>query len=145
MNQHKYNIVSFPLVKKENHMSYANISIKKLYAEFVKSLPEGQRVIILLEAIDDSGSIAQISKIHACIREIASEMGQNFRETKVMIKENCGLHFTVKEDTFEKSFGDCSVPELGLAIEAVIEAGDFLGINFRGQFPVYLQDFLRGS
>ena len=142
---HKYNIVSFPLVKKENAVVHEKMSTKKLYAEFVKSIPEGQRVIILLEAIDDSGSVAQIAKIHACIREIASEMGQNFRETKVMIKENCGLHFTVKEETYEKSFGDCSIQELGLAIEAVIEAGDFLGINFRGQFPIYLQDFLQGG
>ena len=133
----KYNIFSADLRKKDGKVVYEKQAQKKLYEEFSKALAEGQKLTIFVEAHDDSGFFAQLAKIYACIREISSEMGQSFVDSKKMIKEMSGLYFEYGTTTYEKSFGNCSVSELTLAIQAILEAGDAIGINFRGQFPQY--------
>ena len=134
-----YNIFSCELVKKDGKVIHKDATEKKLYQEFKNSIEEGQKVTMFIEAHNDDGFFSQLAKIHACIREISSEMGQSFQDSKKMIKEMSGLYFEVGNTFYEKSFGNCSVAELTLAIQAIIEAGDAIGINFRGEFPQYHQ------
>lgn len=105
------------------------------YGEFKKGIIDGQTIEIFMESNVDNGSVPQLAKIHVCIRELAKELGYSFEDMKLEVKRQAGL--CVKKhlggDTFMvcKSFGDCSKDELALAIEAIIEIGDTVGMNLR--------------
>jgi hypothetical protein len=104
------------------------------YKLFLNSLEEGQTCEIFLEANADNGTLPQLAKIHVCIRELAKELGYSFMDMKFEVKSRAGLcvekHVNGKIYFHCKSFKDCSVEELGLAIEAIKEIGDTVGINF---------------
>ncbi len=106
-----------------------------MYRMFMNSLEEGQKVEIFMEANVDDGTIPQLAKVHVCIRELAKELGYSFEDMKLEVKRQAGLCVR-KELGGEmfmicKSFGDCSKEELALAVEAIIQIGDTVGINFR--------------
>lgn len=139
----KYNIHSTRLIKHEKKLDYIKSSQKLLFEEFVKKLEPNQVVDVFFEAYDETGSNNQIRKIHACIREMAIEMGDTFVGMKQTIKEMSGLKFPLRgEKDYEKSFAVCSSRELSLVIQTIITAGDELNINFRGAFPQYYQEDL---
>ena len=50
-------------------------------------LSEGQQVEVFMGLTSDDGSIAQLAKVHACIRELAKESGYTFDEMKKIIKQ----------------------------------------------------------
>jgi hypothetical protein len=130
------NLVPVRLVKKDGKLAFQNNAAKLQHQEFVGSLVEGQSVSVLFEAYKDDGTNLQLAKIHACIRKLAADIGYTFEAMKLEIKRRSGLvvgDLTV--DGYAKSFADCSVEELGLVISSIIEAGDFININFRGKFP----------
>lgn len=139
MRHRKRNILSAELIKRKGKMVHLKPATRMLYRKFIEELPEGQRASILVEAHEGSGRVAQLGKIHACIREIAISTGSSFRESRQEVKIQSGLYAEdeVSGEVYEKSFGACSADELGLVIEAIVEIGDFVGINFRGQFPKY--------
>lgn len=89
------------------------------YKHFLENLKEGQQVEIFISTVEKEKSLAQLAKVHACIREIALESGYTFDEVKNYVKEKTGLY---NPDGY-KSFGDCSVQELTLAIQQCIEMG----------------------
>jgi len=104
------------------------------YKMFLDSMEEGDIADVFLEFSEDDGTLAQLAKIHACIRELAKETGDTYADMKLTIKRECGL--CVKKE-FEgemymicRSFGDASLEELSLAIQAIITAGEMVGINF---------------
>ena len=105
------------------------------YAEFVKRLEGGQKIQVFMEADDGSGTLIQLAKIHACCRQLAKDLGNTFEEMKFEIKKKAGLCFITdfkgEKVLYCKSFADCSVEDLGLAIQAIIELGDFTGSNYR--------------
>lgn len=138
---YKYNIHGTRLVKHNDRLDYIKPSMKKLFEEFVKGIGPNQVVDVYFEAHDGTGTSAQIKKIHACIREIAFEMGDTFESVKAMIKDISGLKFALRgEPDYVKSFSVCSVRELAIVIQAIIEVGDEIGINFRGTFPQYHEE-----
>jgi hypothetical protein len=106
-----------------------------VYKEFVKNLEEGQLVDVFFDANQDDGTLSQLAKVHKCCRILAKEIGYTFEEMKLEIKKKAG--FCTKKKigkenyVFVRSFGDASVTDLGLAIQAIIEIGDTVGINFR--------------
>lgn len=113
-------------LKKVNNelVSITDISTTRL-GLFVKSLEEGEVVDVTYEVVTDNKSYAQLSKVHKCIREIASFTGMTVEEVKTQVKLRSGLCTS----TDCKSFADCSKEELSLAIQAAIEIGDFIGFN----------------
>jgi uncharacterized protein YaaR (DUF327 family) len=123
------------LQKSGDKLIYTSTVQDKQYKEFVKSLEEGQIVEIFMDANKDTGTLAQIAKIYKCIREIASETGDGVEEVKIRVKRKAGLCFKVDVEgelyMVCKSFGDCSVEDLGLAIQTIIEMGDYLNMNLR--------------
>jgi len=136
-NQEQDNIVSVKLVKRHGKLIYLNKGMEAIHKEFINSMAEGQVVEVFFEAYKDDGTKLQLAKIHACIRKLANEIGFTFEEMKLEIKRRSGLaHGDLSSSNgYVKSFGDCSLEELSLVIQTIIEAGDFVNINFRGKLP----------
>jgi hypothetical protein len=102
---------------------------------FKENLQPDQTIEVFMDSDLDNGTVAQLAKIHACIRELAKDTGYSFEDMKLEVKRQAGL--CVKKnlggEVFMvcKSFADCSKDELALAIEAILQIGDTVGINFR--------------
>jgi len=135
MSKHKEGMFSMQLIKRGSSLVHENDSIKELYRRFTGALQEGQKVEVFLDVNIDDGTLAQLAKIHKCIREIASETGSSFDDMKIRIKKEAGLcirkEFEGESFMICKSFADCSKAELALVIEAIIQRGDYLNINMR--------------
>lgn len=132
----KDNILAVKVTKKNGGLVYQNKSMESLHQEFIDNLAEGQTVEIFFEAYQDNGTNLQLAKIHASIRKLGNELGHTFEEMKLIIKRASGLAYDVTDnELYIKSFGDCSVEELGSAIQAIIEIGDAVNVNFRGKLP----------
>ena len=122
-------MLSVKLVKKNGKLTYPDDQSKLAYQIFLDKIQEGQKVEMYIGLADADHSVAQLAKVHACIRELAKESGYTFEEMKVLIKERSGLCYEAGEATICKSFADCSKDELALAIEACIEVGKIYNIN----------------
>jgi hypothetical protein len=92
---------------------------------FIKSLQEGETVIITYEVQTDDASYAQVSKVHKHIRELANYTGDSFEDMKLQVKLRAGLC----NDSDCRSFADCSKEELSMAIQASIEIGELVGFS----------------
>lgn len=99
-----------------------------LFNHLASQLKENDVVEQMISFGLQDGTLDQLSKVHACIRDIAKETGNTFAATKVDIKKQCGLIGMGGE---VKSFGDCSFQELSDCIQYCVEIGDFLNINLR--------------
>ena len=122
-------MLSVKLVKKDGKLTYPDDKSKLAYQIFLDKIPEGQKVEMYIGLADADHSVAQLAKVHACIRELAKESGYTFEEMKVLIKERSGLCYEAGDATICKSFADCSKDELALAIEACVEVGKLYNIN----------------
>lgn len=118
------------LKKSGDRLVYRNPVDEQLYKKFVEQLSDEHVVHIFFDANVDNGTLTQLAKIHACIREIARETGTTFLNAERDIKIKSGLCFDKDGEAYCRSFGDCSKDELSLAIQAIIDTGEFLGINF---------------
>jgi len=120
---------SFKLTKKNGNLVHINESTKISYQLFLDKLQEGQEVEVFMGLTSDNGSLAQLAKIHACIRELAKESGYTFEEMKFIVKKHSGLCYDGGGAEYCKSFKECSKDELAMAIESAIEIGRDLNIN----------------
>ena len=120
---------SFKLTKNNGKLVHINESTKISYQLFLDKLQEGQEVEVFMGLTSDNGSLAQLAKVHACIRELAKESGYTFDEMKFIIKQHSGLCYDGGGAEYCKSFKDCSKEELAMAIESAIELGRDLNIN----------------
>jgi hypothetical protein len=114
--------------KKENKELVVADKISQVKLDmFVKQLEDGQKLLVTYEVVNDDASYSQISKLHKCIRELASYSGMSMDDMKLYVKNEAGL---VKGDS-AISFADCSKDEISNAIQACISIGDKIG------FPLY--------
>lgn len=120
-------IFSATLIKKDGKLEYALDAKKQLYKEFVDSLDDGTKVEIFMDVSGNKGSKAQLAKIHAMLRQLANDIGDDFDSIKYEIKERSGLCI----DHQCKSFGDCDRDELNSVIQVILQYGDFVGSNLR--------------
>ena len=111
------------LIKESGKLVYLDDKSKLNYKLFLDKLTEGQEVEMFIGLTSSNKSVAQLAKIHACIRELALESGYTFDEMKVLVKEKSGLSYDGDGAIFFKSFADCSKDELMLAIEGCIQIG----------------------
>lgn len=93
---------------------------------FMKSVKEGDTIEITHEHWSTDHSYSQLSKVHACIRALAKELGYSFDDVKSLVKEKAGYPAV---DGNYKSFADSSKEELSMAIQAAIEIGNQVGIS----------------
>ena len=124
------------ILKKEgDKLIYRIDADNVLYKEFCSHLEDGQLVEIFLDANKDDGTLAQLAKVHKCIRELAKDAGYTFEDMKLEIKKASGLciYKNVGGEDYMicKSFGDASKEELGMVLQTIIDRGDFCGMNFR--------------
>jgi len=121
--------------KVDGKLIYTKSEEEKRFKEFVKGIPEGKVVNVFMELTDASKSLAQLAKVHKCIRVLANEIGYTFEEMKLAVKDRAGLYLSVTIDDKEyqdwKSFGTCSIEEINLDIQACIEIGDTVNTNLR--------------
>ena len=129
----KHQIFHHKFVKTKDKLVIDGIDTN--YKMFIAGLEEGQKLEIFMEANEDTGTLAQLAKVHVCLRELAKETGSNFEDMKFVMKKKSGLCFITTHNNekvlYCKSLSDCSKEELGLLLEAIIEAGDTVNINFR--------------
>jgi len=111
------------LIKQEGKLIYSTDKAKLSYQIFLDKLTEGQEVEMFIGLTSDNGSVAQLAKVHACIRALAKEAGYSFDEMKLLIKKASGLCYTIEDVEICKSFGECSKEDLAGAIEACIAIG----------------------
>ena len=104
----------------------------KQYERFVSDVPEGSVVEFFYELQHDDGTLPQLAKIHAMIKQLSTHIGETVENMKLLIKDRAGLciarEVSGREYFLAKSFGECSREELSLAIQAIIEIGE--EVNF---------------
>lgn len=123
------NINFFGRLQKVNgQLIYNKISDTKAYEEFKKLVPEGAFVELYAEATESDGSLAQLRKCHAMVRELSDHTGFTFSEVKMLAKEKAGLclirTISGREVFLCSSLGDCNKEELSAFITACIEIGE---------------------
>jgi hypothetical protein len=118
------------LIKQDGKLVYPDDKSKLNYQIFLDKLSEGQKVEMYMELADTDHSVAQLAKVHACIRHLAKESGYTFEEMKILVKQQSGLCYNAGHADYCKSFSECSKDELALAIEACVAIGrDNYNIN----------------
>ena len=135
MNKQKDNMFSTSLQKVDGKMIYVIPADEKLYKLFVDNLVPGQTADVFFDANKDDGTLAQLAKIHKCIREIAKETGNDFEDIKDFIMKKTGFVFDKEilgeTVTKRKSWSKASKEDLGFVIEALIKIGDLVSVNCR--------------
>jgi len=135
MSNKKDNMFTSVLKKNGGKLIYVNKSDENVYKLFVDSLADDQVVEIFFDANKDDGSLAQLAKIHKCIREIAKETGDNYEDMKLLIKKKSGLCIKKEVDgevvMVCKSFANASKSDLAMVIETIVQIGDLVGVNCR--------------
>jgi hypothetical protein len=117
-------------VKKNGKLVLLNKAEKIKYDLFLENLKEGQVIETFMSVQEKEKTLAQLAKVHACIRLLAKESGYTFAEMKKLIKSEAGLTYPNENgEVVYKSFGDCSIEEVMLAIEACIEIGYNYNLN----------------
>ena len=116
---------------KDGKLHFKNKLNETKFNKFFQKFKDDTRLEIFVSANDKKGSISQLSRLHASIRELASDLGYTFEEMKLQVKRKAGLCFVSNRTEYCKSFAECDHAELNLAIQACIELGDFNGINLR--------------
>jgi hypothetical protein len=120
--------VELSLVKENGKLIYKNPTNEELYKLMVKEIPDNAKITVMFEIASQDGTMGQLAKLHACIRELSLHLGYEFEDMKDYIKHISGFVTTKfiegKQITRIKSFGDCSKQELGFAIQTCINFGN---------------------
>lgn len=112
---------------KNGKLVYQTEKDKITYKLFLDKLKEGDEVEVFMNPITDKASYAQISKAHACIRELAKETGHSFDEMKLIVKgysnipDESGIGY--------KSFSECSKDEMSRVIDVCVDLGEDANLN----------------
>ncbi len=101
------------------------------FNRFMKQLPDGAKLEMFISASTGKGSLPQLGRIHAMIREIAQEIGYTFEEMKLTVKRQTGMCIISDGTEYCKSFADCTKDELNMVIQTCIEIGDFNNMQLR--------------
>jgi hypothetical protein len=114
-------------IKRNGRLEFSSLSVSKQHELFVSEVPDGTIVEFFFEVQQDDGTLPQLAKLHAMIRELALHVGEPFDNMKLLVKDKAGLclarEVSGKEYFLAKSFGECSREELSLAIQAAIDIG----------------------
>lgn len=114
-------------IKRNGRLEFSSLAVSKQHEIFVSDVPDGTIVEFFFEVQQDDGTIPQLAKLHAMIRELSLHVGEPFEDMKILVKDKAGLclarQVSGKEYFLAKSFGECSREELSLAIQAAIDIG----------------------
>ena len=114
-------------INRNGRLEFSSLAISKQHELFVSEIPDGTLVEFFFEVQQDDGTLPQLAKLHAMIRELALHVGEPFDNMKLLVKDKAGLclarEVSGKEYFLAKSFGECSREELSLAIQAALDIG----------------------
>jgi hypothetical protein len=114
-------------IKRNGRLEFSSLAVSKQHEVFVSEVPDNTIVEFFFEVQQDDGTLPQLAKLHAMIRELALHIGEPFEDMKLLVKDKAGLclsrEVAGKEYFLAKSFGECSREELSLAIQAAIDIG----------------------
>lgn len=116
------------LKMKNGKLVYQTEKDKLTYKLFLEKLKNGDEIHVFMDPVTDKASYAQISKAHACIRELAKETGHSFDEMKLIVKGYSDI--PAETGIGYKSFSECSKDEMSRVIEVCIELGQETNLNF---------------
>ena len=118
-------------IKKNGKLDFSSLAYSKQFELFVSKIPENTIVECFYEVQHDDGTLPQLAKIHAMIKQLATYTGETFSNMKLLVKDKAGLclarEVAGKEYFIPKSFAESSKEELSLAIQAAIEIGEQIG------------------
>ena len=115
-------IFNTTLIKRDGKLEHTIQAKETLLDELIKDLPEGTKIEVFANTVGMKGSNAQLAKIHAMLRQLASDIGEETATLKEQIK---------KEAMIDKSFADCDTDELNDVIQTILKIGDWSGSNLR--------------
>ena len=122
-----YKPLNGKFIKRNGRLEFSSLAIFKQHEVFVSEVPDNTIVEFFFEVQQDDGTLPQLAKLHAMIRELALHIGEPFEDMKLLVKDKAGLclsrEVAGKEYFLAKSFGECSREELALAIQAAIDIG----------------------
>jgi ribosome maturation protein Sdo1 len=114
---------------KDGTLQLATAEDEGKYRIFTATLVANDMVEVFMNKVEEeNGSLSQLAKVHACIKELARFTGHTFEEMKVIIKEKAGLVDPASKEV--KSFSKCSKEELSEAIQMCIVVGNEIGYYF---------------
>ena len=119
------------LVINDGKLDFPSKPVETKFNSFLKDLPDGTPIDIFMGVSTDKGSNAQLARVHAMIRELAQYIGYTFEEVKLQAKRKAGLCLVRDGQEYCKSFAECDRDELNLVIQALVEMGDFNGMQLR--------------
>jgi hypothetical protein len=119
--------------KKDGKLSPKDGIMKERLKQFILSIEESEEIECIMEAIEPNNTKAQLAKIHVMIKEISDETGDDVKQVKRDIKDQCGMTYYVDNKKVYKSFADLNKKDLSDAIEKIYLIGEFLNINFKEQ------------
>lgn len=125
-------VLSIKFKKKDGKLILATPLEKERYRIFIAQLPEDGEVDAVMEFKSKTNTKAQLAKIHAMIKEIASEQGETPAEVKKLVKRDCGMAYHEDGKEIFQSFADCSKQDLSDVIEVIIQMGRHLNLNLEG-------------
>jgi len=111
-------------------LEYATKKDEVGYNMFRDHLPEGVLVEIYMDIQTDDGSLAQLAKIHAMVRQLSIHTGDSFEDMRLIIKRRAGLCIEKEIEgerfLYCKSLGKCNKEELSQVIQAIQEISQIL-------------------
>ena len=110
------------LIKRDGKLEHTIKAKEAILDEIIKELPDGIKIEVFANTIGMKGSNAQLAKIHAMIRQLANDIGEDPISLKKIIKDKSMVN---------KSFADCDTEELNSVIQSILTIGDFNGSNLR--------------
>jgi len=118
------------LRKKDNIFTYLNSKDEDKYKIFKELVPEGTLVETYMEVVSDDGSLAQLAKIHAMIKQLCTHTGDTFEDMKLIVKKKSGLCIEKELDgskfLYCKSLANASKQDLSLVIETIQQISQIL-------------------
>ena len=102
MKTDKQNIFHGQLVKKDDGTISTVSSSSAKYEDFIKNLNPGQTIEVFMEANEANGTLTQLAKVHACIRQLAKDTGQLPADLKIDIKK--GVVFVLLLNIMKKKY-----------------------------------------
>lgn len=113
--------------KQQDQLIYSSPKDKQKYELFLQRLGDDHLVEVYMEEQRDDGTLAQLAKVHAMVRELALHIGETFEDMKLLVKRKAGLCIEKEvggeKYLYCKSLGKCSKEELALCIEAMKQIG----------------------
>jgi hypothetical protein len=114
------------LTKKDGNLITKNKLDQLRLDAFLGNMVEGDKIEVTYEPVHSEVSYAQLSKLHKCIRVIASETGHPFADIKNIVKMRAGM-YSIKPAL--KSFSALTKDEISQCINETILLSRELNIN----------------